>query len=77
LFEVPYIKMDAETLLTEVREPTGPIAVEDIKRIADRHGMDMIVEKIESEQQLLNLLDLRIDYGQGYLFGEPRLARAD
>jgi cyclic-di-GMP phosphodiesterase TipF (flagellum assembly factor) len=72
-----YIKMDAETLLTEVREPTGPIAVEDIKRIADRHGMDMIVEKIESEQQLLNLLDLRIDYGQGYLFGEPRLARAD
>ena len=55
----------------------GSIAVEDIKRIADRHGMDMIVEKIESEQQLLDLLDLRIDYGQGYLFGEPRLARAD
>jgi cyclic-di-GMP phosphodiesterase, flagellum assembly factor TipF len=72
-----YIKMDAETLLAEVREPTGPIAVEDIKRVADRHGMDMIVEKIESEEQLLDLLDLRIDYGQGYLFGEPRLARAD
>jgi cyclic-di-GMP phosphodiesterase, flagellum assembly factor TipF len=72
-----YVKMDTETLLAEVREPTGPIAVEDIKRIADRHGMDMIVEKIESEQQLLDLLDLRIDYGQGYLFGEPRLARAD
>ena len=72
-----YIKMDAETLLAEVRDPTGPIAVEDIKRVADRHGMDMIVEKIESEEQLLNLLDLRIDYGQGYLFGEPRLARAD
>ncbi len=72
-----FIKMDTETVLAEVRHPSGPIAVEDIKRIADRHGMDMIVEKIESEEQLLELLDLRIDYGQGYLFGEPRLARPD
>jgi cyclic-di-GMP phosphodiesterase TipF (flagellum assembly factor) len=71
-----YIKMDTETLLAKVRNPMGPIAVEDIKRIADRHGINMIVEKIESEEQLLDLLDLRIDYGQGYLFGEPRLARA-
>ena len=72
-----YIKMDTGTLLREVREPSGAIAIEDIKRVADRHGIDMIVEKIESEDQLLELLDLRIDYGQGYLFGEPRLARPD
>ncbi len=72
-----YLKMDAEALLDEVRQPTGPIAAEDIKRIADRHGIDLIVERIESESQLLELLDLRIDFGQGYLFGEPRLARVD
>ena len=72
-----YIKMDTGTLLGEVRDPSGSIAIEDIKRVADRHGIDMIVEKIESEDQLLELLDLRIDYGQGYLFGEPRLARPD
>lgn len=72
-----YIKMDSETLLGEVRAPSGAIAIEDIKRVADRHGIDMIVEKIESEDELLELLDLRIDYGQGYLFGEPRLARPD
>lgn len=72
-----YIKMDTGTLLGEVRDPSGAIAIEDIKRVADRHGIDMIVEKIESEDQLLELLDLRIDYGQGYLFGEPRLARPD
>ena len=69
--------MDSETLLGEVRAPSGAIAIEDIKRVADRHGIDMIVEKIESEDELLELLDLRIDYGQGYLFGEPRLARPD
>jgi cyclic-di-GMP phosphodiesterase TipF (flagellum assembly factor) len=72
-----YIKMDAATLLQEVEDPQSHIAVDDIKRICDRHGMDLIVEKIESEKMLLELLDLRIDYGQGYLFGEPRLARIE
>ena len=32
----------------------------------------MIVEKIETEHQLVELLDHNIHYGQGYLVGEPR-----
>jgi len=32
----------------------------------------MIVEKIETEPQFVELLDHNIRYGQGYLFGEPR-----
>jgi cyclic-di-GMP phosphodiesterase TipF (flagellum assembly factor) len=72
-----YIKMDAMTLLNELRQPTASFPAEEIKRVADRHGIDLIVEKIESEPMLLELLDLRIDYGQGYLFGEPRLAKVD
>ena len=31
--------------------------------------MDLIVEKIETEQMLVELLDYHIDFGQGYLFG--------
>ena len=42
------------------------------KGALDRHAMDLIVEKIESEDMLLDLLDLRVDFCQGYLFGEPR-----
>jgi cyclic-di-GMP phosphodiesterase, flagellum assembly factor TipF len=72
-----YVKFDAEILLDEVRNPMGPIAVADIKRVFNRQGMDLIVEKIETEPQLLDLLDLKIDYGQGYLFGKPRLARVE
>lgn len=72
-----YVKIEADILLAEVRQPTGPIAVEDIKRVVDRHGMDLIVEKIETEPDLLELLDLRVDFGQGYLFGGPRLARVE
>jgi cyclic-di-GMP phosphodiesterase TipF (flagellum assembly factor) len=36
-----------------------------------------VVEKIESEAMLVELLDLGIDYGQGYLFGEPRLSKPE
>jgi len=72
-----YVKMDAETILAELNDPSAHISVADIKRVIDRRGMDLIVEKIESEPKLLELLDLRIDYGQGYLFGEPRRARVD
>lgn len=72
-----YVKIDADVMLEEVRRPSANIAVEDIKRVVDRHGMDLIVEKIETEQELLELLDLRVDFGQGYLFGAPRLARIE
>jgi cyclic-di-GMP phosphodiesterase TipF (flagellum assembly factor) len=72
-----YVKMDAMTVLKEMRAPTMGVTAEELKRVVDRHGMDLIVEKIESEPMLLELLDLRIDYGQGYLFGEPRLAKVD
>ena len=72
-----YIKVEADIMLDEVRRPSANIAVEDIKRVVDRHGMNLIVEKIETEQDLLELLDLRVDFGQGYLFGAPRLARLE
>jgi cyclic-di-GMP phosphodiesterase TipF (flagellum assembly factor) len=46
-----------------------------LKRTMDIQGIDLIVEKLEEEQDLIELLDFRIDYGQGYLFGEPRLSK--
>jgi len=48
------------------------VNVSALKRVLDIHGIDLIAEKIESEEDLIELLDYRIDYGQGYLFGEPR-----
>jgi cyclic-di-GMP phosphodiesterase TipF (flagellum assembly factor) len=72
-----YVKIDTDIMLAEVRNPSGHIAIEDIKRVVDRHGMDLIVEKIEKEPDLLELLDLRVDFGQGYLFGAPKLTRIE
>jgi cyclic-di-GMP phosphodiesterase TipF (flagellum assembly factor) len=47
-----------------------------MKRALRAAGVSVIVEKIETESALLDLLDFEIDFGQGYLFGEPRLSRA-
>ncbi len=41
----------------------------------DGADVDLIVEKIETERMLMELLDYHIDFGQGYLFGEPRLSQ--
>jgi cyclic-di-GMP phosphodiesterase TipF (flagellum assembly factor) len=72
-----YVKIDARFLLDSASEIESDIAVGDIKQQLDRYGLNMIVEKIEQESDLVELLDFDVDYGQGYLFGEPRLSRVD
>ena len=49
--------------------------VELAEHALERAGIQLIVEKIEKEEQLVDLLDYGINYGQGYLFGTPRLSR--
>jgi len=71
-----YVKVDANRLIPP---PLG-VAEQDpemIKRKLDVAGLDLIVEKVETDAMLVELLDIGIDYGQGYLFGEPRLSRLD
>ncbi len=72
-----YVKVDARFLLGSATDIKSDIAVDDIKTQLDRYGLNMIVEKIENEEDLIELLDFEVDYGQGYLFGEPRLSRVD
>jgi cyclic-di-GMP phosphodiesterase TipF (flagellum assembly factor) len=72
-----FVKVDARFLLDSDIDIQSDIAVTDIKLQLDRYGLNMIVEKIEQESDLVELLDLGVDFGQGYLFGEPRLSRVD
>lgn len=67
---VGMMKISAEALLAR---PAASVA-ELRRRLADAE-IDLIAERIESDEQLVELLELGIDYGQGYLFGEPRPAR--
>ena len=70
-----FVKVDAGSLLSSIDAGASETDVREFKRTLDRHGIDLIVEKIESEQTLRELLDFNIDFGQGYLFGEPRLGK--
>lgn len=51
---------------------TREIAAADIAAVFQRYGIDMIAERIESEEAVLEVLDLDVPYGQGHLFGAPR-----
>ena len=77
---VRYFKMSArnlsEQLSREGRRPrsaiTREIAAPDVAAVFARYGVDLIAERIESEDLVLEALDLDIPYAQGHLFGAPR-----
>jgi cyclic-di-GMP phosphodiesterase TipF (flagellum assembly factor) len=66
---VRFVKIESGILLDQMQDSVGML------RALRRHQIDLIVEKVEDEGRLLEILDYDIDFGQGFLFGEPRLAR--
>jgi len=69
-----HIKIRASAL-TQV-EDNGRATVELMKRL-ERLGLDLIAERVEDEGTARQLLDLGVDFAQGYLFGGPRAVRDD
>ena len=70
-----HIKIEGSRLLSILEPEGGDEDVRSLKRKLDVNGIDLVVEKIETEPMLVELLDFDVDYGQGYLFGEPRQSR--
>ncbi len=69
---VRFVKIDAATLIAETRDAAAAESLRTIKRRLDGSAIDLIVDRVESEAELVELLDLPVDFGQGLLFGEPR-----
>jgi len=65
-----YIKADAKTIVAQDTD----IHPDDLKEAFSRYDLDLIIEKIENEETIVEILDYGMDYGQGYLFGMPRLS---
>jgi len=72
-----FLKLDAARVLDAARQGLFGSDPKMLKRTLDSYAIDLVVERIESEPMLLELLDLQIDFGQGYLFGEPRIAKSE
>lgn len=81
--DVRFVKFSADLLVegiegetTNMRHTTMPdIHAADIPALFARYGIELIAEKIETEQQAVEAIDLDIHYGQGHLFGSPRPVR--
>jgi cyclic-di-GMP phosphodiesterase TipF (flagellum assembly factor) len=71
--DVKFLKISAQTLLEQLLEQDGRLALRALKDIAAqdfagltrRYGVEVIAEKVESERQVIDVLELDIAYGQG------------
>jgi cyclic-di-GMP phosphodiesterase TipF (flagellum assembly factor) len=78
--DVKFIKISAQVLLEQLLEMQGhqtakslkDIQAADFASLARRYNVEIIAEKVETERQVIDVLELDIAYGQGHLFGEPR-----
>jgi cyclic-di-GMP phosphodiesterase, flagellum assembly factor TipF len=83
--DIKFIKVGAQLLLDQLEETNGrliirslpDLAANDFARLTRRYGVETIVEKVESERQIVDILDLDMAFGQGHLFGEPRAIRGE
>lgn len=67
-----YAKAPVGLFLGSDAETKSDIHPEDLSDLAARNGMDLIVDQVESESQMVELLDFKLKYGQGNLFARPR-----
>ena len=72
-----HVKVRADTLTGGMSDANALVGAEDFKKLLERHGLNLIAERVEDEKTVLQLLDFNVDFAQGYLFGEPRAVRED
>jgi cyclic-di-GMP phosphodiesterase TipF (flagellum assembly factor) len=81
--DVKFVKIAADVLLNQLLEVDGRLTMRSLKDLnaADfapltrRYGVEVIAEKVETERQVVDILELNVGYAQGNLFGEPRAIR--
>ena len=72
---IRYMKVESKALVAHHAQSDKDGDPAGFKSLLDRYAIDVVVERVEDESELIELLDYGIDFGQGYLFGEPRPAR--
>ncbi len=69
---ISFVKLNAETVASELRDPKSRGRMKRIKNNLDGAGIEAVIEKIENEKQVATVMEIYPDYGQGYLFGKPQ-----
>ncbi len=74
---VRFLKVPADLMLTNADGIGGAIHTADLAKMLDRYGVTLIVDHIETETQVVDVLDYDVTLGQGFLFSPPRPVRAE
>ncbi|MEO1029514.1 MAG: EAL domain-containing protein [Pseudomonadota bacterium] len=82
---VRFVKIGANDLINNLRDPDGPRPISALNRRLDaagvsavfaRYGITLIAEKLEDEASVIEILEYDIPFGQGNVFGPPRPIKA-
>jgi cyclic-di-GMP phosphodiesterase TipF (flagellum assembly factor) len=71
------VKLSVDRLLGRVPMGTGDIHPADLSGQLQRQGLALVVDRIETEAQVVDLLDYDVRLAQGYLFSAPRQVRPE
>ena len=74
---IRYVKVAAPLLLGQAAAPKSDIHAADLSDLLGRYGISLIAERIETEAQVVDLLEYDVRFGQGFLFSPPRPVRAE
>ena len=74
-FDIDYLKIDQSFTKKIVHDSCDMALTEAITVMAHKLGLEVIVEGIESIEQEKLLIKAECDFGQGYLFYKPMLAK--
>lgn len=74
---VRFVKVPAELMLSQEQNGAGHIHPADLSDLLIRYGIELVADRIESENIVVDLLDFDVRFGQGFLFAQPRPVRAE
>ena len=72
-----FVKVPAALLFNRLGAIGAEIRPADFSESLSRFGIDLIADRIEDENMVIDLLDYDVRFGQGVLFSPPRPLRAD
>jgi EAL domain-containing protein (putative c-di-GMP-specific phosphodiesterase class I) len=75
-FAMHHLKVDRSFVAGLGEDPLAISTVQAIIQVGHAHGMSVIAEGVETNDQASRLRALGCDYGQGWLFGRPAPTRA-
>jgi cyclic-di-GMP phosphodiesterase TipF (flagellum assembly factor) len=71
------VKLSVDRLLGKAPMPAGDIHPADLAGHLQRQGVALVVDRIETEAQVVDLLDYDVRFAQGFLFSAPRQVRPE